>query len=113
MAKRDIVAIGGSLGAIEAAKALLGGLPGDLQAALLMVIHVGSRGTNHLADLLGRDSRLPVSTAVEGEALERGRVYVAPAGLHLVVVDDAIRLGRGPRENLARPAIDPLLRSVA
>ena len=41
-----------------------------------------------------------------------GRAYVAAADHHLLVMDDTIRLGRGPRENLARPAIDPLLRSV-
>src|SRR3954453_21858190 len=34
VAKRDIIAIGGSLGAIEAAKALLGRLPGDFPAAV-------------------------------------------------------------------------------
>jgi len=53
-----------------------------------------------------------VTTAVDGEPLETGRGYVAPADRHLIVLDRRIRLGRGPRENLARPAIDPLLRSV-
>jgi two-component system chemotaxis response regulator CheB len=113
MAKRDMIAIGGSFGAIEAAKALLSGLPGDFPAAVLLVIHVGARGINHLAALLGAESRLPISTAVDGEVLERGHVYVAPADQHLLVIGDVIRLGRGPRENLARPAVDPLLRSVA
>jgi two-component system chemotaxis response regulator CheB len=113
MAKRDIIAIGGSFGAIEAAKALFRGFPGDFPAAVLLVIHVGARGTNHLAAILGAEARLPISTAIDREVLERGRVYVAPADQHLLVIGNVIRLGRGPRENLARPAVDPLLRSVA
>jgi two-component system chemotaxis response regulator CheB len=50
---------------------------------------------------------------VDGEVLQPGHAYVAPADHHLLVIDNEVRLGRGPRENMARPAIDPLFRSVA
>jgi len=56
---------------------------------------------------------LPVTTAVDGERVQGGHIYVAPADHHLLVLDDHIRLGRGPRENRSRPAIDALFRSVA
>lgn len=65
-----------------------------------------------LAEILNAHSGIPVTTAVDGEAVERRHVYVAPADHHLLVIDGVIRLGRGPRENLARPAVDPLFRSV-
>jgi len=65
-----------------------------------------------MADVFQERCPIPVQTAVDGERLENGRAYVAAADHHLIVVDETIRLGRGPRENLARPAIDPLLRSV-
>jgi two-component system, chemotaxis family, protein-glutamate methylesterase/glutaminase len=113
MAKRDIIAIGGSLGAIDAAKVLLRDLPDDLSAAVLLVIHVGAGGMNRLAAILAAETNLSVTTAVDRELLEFGHVYVAPADRHLLVIDGMIRLGRGPRENWTRPAVDPLLRSIA
>ena len=107
-----VIAIGGSAGAIGAVRALCDTLPKDIPAAVCIVIHVGARGNNLIADVFGERCPIPVTTAVDGQKLEQGRAYVAAADNHLIVMDDTIRLGRGPRENLARPAIDPLMRSV-
>ena len=114
MGGRDgrIIAIGGSAGAVTAIRTLCDGLPADIPAAVCVAIHVGSRGNNLLSDVFGERCPIPVETAVDGRKLENGRIYVAAADHHLIVVDDVVRLGRGPRENLARPAIDPLLRSA-
>ena len=40
-------------------------------------------------------------------------IGVSPSGVHLLIGPDGIRLGYGPRENMARPAVDPLFRSAA
>lgn len=85
---------------------------GDFAAAVFVVVHVGARGKDLLAEIFNAHSGIPVTTAVDGEAVERRHVYVAPADHHLLVIDGVIRLGRGPRENLARPAVDPLFRSI-
>jgi two-component system chemotaxis response regulator CheB len=113
MSCRDIIAIGGSSGAVEAVKQLCRDLPADLAATLFVVIHVGTRGNNLLANIFDAQSAISVTTAVDGEVLRPGHAYIAPADRHLLVMGDVVRLGRGPRENLARPAIDPLFRSVA
>lgn len=112
MTRRDVVAIGGSLGAVEAVRTLCRALPADLGAAVAITLHVGAEGRNFLADIFDQDAAMPVRTAVEGEPFLRGRAYVAPADRHLLVIDGAIRLGCGPRENMARPAIDPMFRSL-
>jgi two-component system chemotaxis response regulator CheB len=106
------IGIGGSAGAIDAVKAILAGLPGSLAAPVFVTIHVGAHGINQLARIFDAVSPLEVVTAQEGDVVRRGQVYVAPADNHLIVLDGVIRLGRGPRENRARPAIDPLLRSL-
>ena len=61
---------------------------------------------------LATECAVPVTTAIDGQKMAHGRMDVAAADHHLIVSGDKIRLGRGPRENLARPAIDPLLRSA-
>ncbi|WFU47652.1 chemotaxis protein CheB [Sinorhizobium terangae] len=112
MAHRDVIAIGGSMGAIGALKHLLRELPSDFAATVFVVIHVGARGKDLLADIFNQHVEIAVKTAVDGEHVECGCVYVAPADRHLLVLDNKIRLGRGPRENLSRPAVDPLFRSI-
>jgi two-component system chemotaxis response regulator CheB len=42
-----------------------------------------------------------------------GRIYVAPPDRHLIVDGTRLRLVISAKENFARPAIDPLMRSVA
>jgi two-component system chemotaxis response regulator CheB len=107
----DIVVIGASAGGLQALQRLLSDLPANLPAAIFIVLHMGA--SSHLAQVLGRSAVLPVSPAKSGQPIERGRIYVAVPGVHLLLHDEHILLRRGPRENLARPAIDPLFRSAA
>lgn len=112
MAPRKIVAIGGSSGSIQVIRQICSMMPLDLHASIIIAVHVGASNHNLLAGILDNDGPLSASTAMEGEHLQEGRIYVAPADRHLVLDGLSIRLGRGPRENMARPAIDPLFRSV-
>jgi two-component system chemotaxis response regulator CheB len=107
-----LIVVGASLGGVAGLKRLVAGLPGTLPAALLAVLHIGSH-RSILPGLLSAQSALPVSHAQDGEKIEPGRVLIAPPDHHLVVVDGQLRLSRGPKENFARPAIDPLFRSAA
>ena len=113
MANRDIIVIGASAGGIDALKTLLGGLPPDLGASVFAAMHVAADSPGILPRLLQESCALPVAHARDGEPIERGRVYVAPPDCHLLVERDRVRLSRGPKENLSRPAIDPLFRSAA
>lgn len=112
MGNRDILAIGTSAGGVEALRFLVKGLPRDLPAAVLVTIHISNRATL-LDKILTQAGALAASFAAEGEALRQGHVYIAPPERHLIVDNDRLWLGTGPRENSARPAIDPMLRSVA
>jgi two-component system chemotaxis response regulator CheB len=54
-----------------------------------------------------------VAHATDDEPIQKGRIYIAPPDQHLLVEKDRVKLVRGPKENLHRPAIDTLFRSAA
>jgi two-component system, chemotaxis family, protein-glutamate methylesterase/glutaminase len=108
-----VVGIGASAGGVDALIRLVRHLPGDLPAAICIVLHVPATGHSLLAPILDRITDLSVGVAADGEPLRPGRVYVAPPDRHLTVDSGSVRLGRGPKENAVRPAVDPLLRSLA
>jgi two-component system chemotaxis response regulator CheB len=112
MPARDLIVIGASAGGFQALYAILSGLPPTLPAAVVVVVHTRSNG-GVLPQVLGRRSSLPVEGAVDGAALEHGRVYVAPPDRHVLIGRHGLRVVRGPRENGFRPAVDPLFRTAA
>jgi two-component system, chemotaxis family, protein-glutamate methylesterase/glutaminase len=113
VANRDIVVIGGSAGATAPLRNILSRLPADLPAAVFIVLHVPSHGIGILSTVTSAASKLQVRQAEHGLAIENGNIYLAAPDHHLLLHDGHIFLGRGPRENMVRPAIDPLFRSAA
>jgi two-component system chemotaxis response regulator CheB len=113
MSNRDIIVIGGSSGATAPLKEILGRLPADLPAAVFIVLHIPARGIGILSTVASAASRLPVVQAESGMVIENGHIYLGAPDHHLLLLKDHIMLGRGPRENMVRPAIDPLFRSAA
>ncbi|GIF14995.1 chemotaxis protein CheB [Actinoplanes teichomyceticus] len=114
MARRDLIVIGGSAGAHAALQKLLARLPVDLPAAVLIVTHLAPGARSALADVLAKQSVLPVAAAADGETARPGRVYVAVPDHHLVLgAGDVLRLSAGPRQNRVRPAVDALFRAAA
>ena len=110
-AARAIV-IGASSGGVSALLELVSGLPSDLNAVVGVVLHIGSQHSI-LPDLLVRRGPLPAVHPQDGQPLAPGTIYVAPPDHHMLFTEDSVRLTRGPRENHARPALDPLFRSAA
>lgn len=113
MAKKDIIVIGGSAGSGAVLRRLFADLPADLPASVFISTHVPTHSSGYLAEALRRAGGLPVAEAVDGQPIERGRAYVAAPDRHMILIDGIVRFGEGPRENMARPAIDPLFRSAA
>lgn len=108
-----IIVIGASAGGFEAIKSLIAGLPPTINAAIFIVWHMSPDVRGILPQVLNRINALPAAHAYNGEAILKGRIYVAPPDHHLLIEDGKMLVTRGPKENRFRPAVDPLFRSAA
>ncbi|MCR6628601.1 MAG: chemotaxis protein CheB [Magnetospirillum sp.] len=108
-----LIVVGGSAGAVPVLQRVIETLPGDFPAAVLAVIHLSPTEPSGLAAALARITGRDVRFARNGQTLAPGTILLAPPNFHLLVKDGAVALSRGPKENLARPAIDPLFRTAA
>ncbi|MFN2541240.1 MAG: chemotaxis protein CheB [Chthoniobacterales bacterium] len=111
MPKRNIIVVAASAGGLEALCGLVENLPKNLDAAIFVVMHIGSESM--LAEILSRCGNLPAIPAEHDKAYQNGCIYVAPPQCHLSIKDHVTVLTRGPRENGHRPAADVLFRSAA
>lgn len=112
MARSTIIVIGASAGGVTALQTLAAALPCSLSAPVIVVLHIGAN-RSELPALLNSAGPIVAKHAEDGETILPGRIYVAPPNCHTIIADGCVRLLRGPKENCARPAIDPLFRSVA
>lgn len=113
MSGHAIIVVGASAGGVEAVIQLVQGLPKELPAAILVVIHFPAHGKSILPYILTRSGPLQAVHATDGEAIQPGRIYLAVPDKHLGVKLGYIRLDGGPKENSARPAINVLFRTAA
>lgn len=112
--RAHVIAVAASTGGPAALSSLLSCLPGNFPAPILVVQHIGWGFVDGLVDWLDSASRLQVKVADDGEALEPGRAYVAPAGLHLGVTRrSCVTLSSQPEVGSFRPSATILFRSVA
>ena len=107
-----IVVIGASQGGVQALRTLLRGLASGFAAPVLIVQHIGT-SQSILPSILNDAGGPQAAFAFDGEELAADRAYIAPPDHHMLVKGNHIELTRGPRENWARPAVDPLFRSAA
>jgi two-component system chemotaxis response regulator CheB len=108
-----VVGVGASAGGLDALLRIVRTLRADLPLAICIVLHVPATGRSLLGPILDRQTDFDVKVAEDGEAIRPGRAYVAPPDRHLTVAAGRLQLGRGPKENGVRPAVDPMLRSLA
>ena len=108
-----VLVIGTSSGGHAALAELLSQLPANLNAAVLVVLHMPSNYPKGLAERLQRKCAIKITVAIEGEEIQSGTVYICVPDHHLLLHGNQIELTTGPKENMFRPSVDATCRSAA
>lgn len=112
-----IVVIGVSTGGPNALRTVLGAMPSDFEAPIVIVQHMPPDFTRSLAERLDTLCNIRVFEGRTGARVTPGTAWVAPGDRHMEVAgaEDGVTLVTrlGPLENSCRPAVDVLMRSVA
>ncbi|MDQ3631539.1 MAG: chemotaxis protein CheB [Actinomycetota bacterium] len=109
-----VIALVGSTGGLAAVTTVLEDLPADVPAAVLVLLHQTPDHVSRLAGILDRRCSLPVTTAAGGDALQTGRVLVAPSGKHLLIThQETVALIVSGVFPPSRPSADLLLTTLA
>ncbi len=111
------IAIGSSTGGPQALFKVLGGLPAQLDQPIFITQHMPPTFTALLAEHIDRQTGLRCHEAEDGQVVSKGQVYLAPGDKHMELEETGgqvkVRLSNAAPENFCRPAVDPMLRSLA
>jgi len=114
MTRVELVALGASWGGLHAVETVLGCLPADFGAAVVIAQHRQNDGRDGMLEhLLDARCELDVVEAEDKQALAPGVVVVAPADYHLQVERGTVSLSADAPLHFSRPSIDILLGSAA
>jgi two-component system, chemotaxis family, protein-glutamate methylesterase/glutaminase len=113
----DCLAIGSSTGGPQALFKVFQMLGKVTNIPVFVTQHMPATFTTILAEHLAQASGMPAAEAKDGEPVTAGRIYVAPGDFHMTVSAEGgrkvLHLDTNPPENFCRPAVDPMLRSLA
>ena len=113
----EIVLIGTSTGGPPALQMILGKIPANFPCPIAVVQHMPVGFTSSLAERLNRHCTITVKEAEEGERLEGGVAYIAPAGRHLKVKRCGgylqVNFDNFPKDTPHCPSVDILFESAA
>jgi two-component system, chemotaxis family, protein-glutamate methylesterase/glutaminase len=112
-----VVVIGVSTGGPTALGAMLPLFPTSFPLPILVVQHMPPLFTRLLAERLNATCQLRVEEAIEGDAVEPGKILIAPGDFHMRVASRGgvirVCLDQSAQQNSCRPAVDALFASAA
>ena len=108
-----LIAIGCSLGGMNALVKVIGELPASFPVPIAVVQHRYRTSTESLPAYFRRHAHLAVVDADDKQWIKPGSVYLAPANYHLLVEEGEFSLSVDAAVSFSRPSIDVLFESAA
>ncbi|MGE3476383.1 MAG: chemotaxis response regulator protein-glutamate methylesterase [Rhodospirillaceae bacterium] len=116
-AKPYALAFGSSTGGPTALTQVLKAIPAPLRVPVFITQHMPATFTALLAQNITRETGHSCVEARHGDIVTPGRIHLAPGDHHMTIARSGahgvINLNQGAKENFCRPAVDPMLRSLA
>ncbi|BDG08569.1 chemotaxis protein CheB [Anaeromyxobacter paludicola] len=107
-----VVGIGASAGGLEAFERFLRRAPHSIGLAFVFVQHLDPEHESILAEILGRETDIPVAFAKDGQEIEPDHVHVIPPDTTLLVERGRLRLVAAETRGTRQP-INAFLTSLA
>ena len=98
---------------MKALQALFEALPGGLNAAFVVIVHLDPNRQSELASILAARTSMPVAQVSDNMNLEPNHVYVIPPNRRLVLSDHEIATAEFDEPRGKRLPIDQFFRSMA
>ncbi|HTU34651.1 MAG TPA: chemotaxis response regulator protein-glutamate methylesterase [Candidatus Acidoferrum sp.] len=112
--RSPMVAIAASTGGPAAVMRLVSGLPAEMLAPILLILHMPAAFTKQFATQLSEISALPVKEAEHNEVPLPGTIYLCPGSHHLRISSTGnIILDSGARIDGYRPCADVAFETLA
>ena len=112
-----IVAMAYSTGGPKSLQHVIPYLPENLDAGVVLVQHMPKGFTASLAMRLNSLSNTVVKEAEDGEVIEKGHVYIAPGGMHIIIAQSGknhvIRYSDQPPVDGLRPCANIMFESLS
>ena len=108
-----IVGIGASAGGLEALSQLFPNLPKNLGLSYVVVQHLSPTYRSMMAQLLGRETTMPVRDIEDGMRPEPNTVYITPPNRNVTLNAGRFRLVVPAKESLPKPSVNLFFTSLA
>jgi two-component system CheB/CheR fusion protein len=111
--RRHVIGIGASAGGLEALSQFVAALPRQLDCIYVIAQHMSPTHRSLMAEILGRETRLPVREMVDDELPLTDVIYIIPPGTNMVFQKGRFHLTTPSPEVSPKPSINLLFQSMA
>jgi two-component system chemotaxis response regulator CheB len=112
----EVIAIGASTGGPAALQEIIAKLPKGFPVPVLVIQHMPAAFTGPFARRLDSISFLDVKEAADGDAIDAGKVYIAPGGRQMLIENNGgkkiLRVRSSSLGEQYRPSVDVSFQSV-
>lgn len=115
--KPKLIAVGSSTGGPQALRRFFELLSPDVGLPVVVTQHMPPTFTTILAEHINKATGWNCREGAHGDVPKPGLALIAPGGFHMTIDDvggtPTVHLNQNPPESFCRPAVDPMLRSIA